>query len=332
MRNELVTFTDPKSTVSEMFRSLRTNLQFMANSKKNQTILITSTLPGEGKSWTAANLAVTFAQARKKVVIVDCDLRKGRQFSVFNVVARPGVSNYISGVVNQDEIYDESNINNFIKETDVEGLYVIPAGDVPPNPSELLVSEKMNQMIQELKERFDIVIFDAPPAILVADAAIMSRMVDTTIIVVAYQETKKDNLNKVKRDIQNVGGNIAGVVINKIPLSVKKYQDSYYGEYYGKHSDMVPVKKNNDDLYLRGKAAILSDRDSSKKNIEAVQTQKLSDNSDIDVRFSDLKEKMMKELEEEATKESSTPTVSDTEKILKRMKEYVLEDKQKELT
>lgn len=331
MRNELVTFTDPKSTVSEMFRSLRTNLQFMANSKKNQTILITSTLPGEGKSWTAANLAVTFAQARKKVVIVDCDLRKGRQFSVFNVVARPGVSNYISGVVNQDEIYDESNINNFIKETDVEGLYVIPAGDVPPNPSELLVSEKMNQMIQELKERFDIVIFDAPPAILVADAAIMSRMVDTTIIVVAYQETKKDNLNKVKRDIQNVGGNIAGVVINKIPLSVKKYQDSYYGEYYGKHSEMVPVKKNNDDLYLRGKAAILSDRDESKKNVEPQQTQKINNNLDTETRVSDLNEKMMKELEE-ATKESTTPTVSDTEKILKRMKEYVLEDKQKELT
>ena len=93
MRNELIAFTDPKSPVSEMFRTLRTNLQFMGNTRKIQTVLITSTLPGEGKSWTAANLAVTFAQSGKKVVIVDCDLRKGRQFSVFNVTARPGVSN-----------------------------------------------------------------------------------------------------------------------------------------------------------------------------------------------------------------------------------------------
>ena len=331
MRNELIAFTDPKSTVSEMFRTLRTNLQFMGNTKKNQTILITSTLPGEGKSWTAANLAVTFAQAGKKVVIVDCDLRKGRQFSIFNVVARPGVSNYLSGVLNDGEVYDENDIKSFIRETDVEDLYVIPAGDVPPNPSELLINGKINKMITDLKKQFDIILFDAPPAILVTDAAIISRIVDTTLIVVSYQETKMENLNKIQRDIKNVGGNIAGVVINKIPVSVKKYQDSYYGEYYGNTQGMVTVNKTNDDLYLRGKAAILEDRNTTKRNLK---TEEVKIDEDINVKNNSKRGRKKEKLDYdiEIEKESKTIKISETEKILKKMQEYILEEKGKELT
>lgn len=268
MRNELITYTDPKSPVSEMFRTLRTNLQFMGNSKKVQTILITSTLPGEGKSWTSANLAVTFAQAGKRVVIVDCDLRKGRQFSIFNVVARPGVSNYLSGIVNEGEVRDADNISNFIRKTDIDGLYVIPAGDIPPNPAELLVNSRMSQLLLDLKSQYDIIILDAPPALLVTDATILARMVDTCMIVVAHQETKMDNLNKVQKAIKNVGGNIAGVVINKIPVSVKKYQDGYYGGYYGNSQDIAKTKTTNQDLYLRGKATILDDRNKKSENIK----------------------------------------------------------------
>lgn len=321
MRNELITFTDPKSPVSEMFRTLRTNLQFMGNSKKIQTILITSTLPGEGKSWTAANLAVTFAQAGKKVVLVDADLRKGRQFSVFNVVARPGLSNYLSGVVNEGEVYDVDDIRSFIKETDIEDLYVIPAGDVPPNPAELLVNSRMNQLLLDLKSQYDIIIFDAPPALLVTDATIMARMVDTCMIVVAHQETKMDNLNKVQKSIKNVGGNVAGVVINKIPMSVKKYQDSYYGEYYGNPEDMVATKQTNQDLYLRGKATLLDDRNKSKevaKNINNI-------NEERKITHDSQKEEKSRNEEEEAKKVPMTQT----EELLKRMNEYVEEQKRK---
>ena len=322
MRNELITFTDPKSPVSEMFRTLRTNLQFMGNSKKIQTILITSTLPGEGKSWTSANLAVTFAQAGKKVVLVDADLRKGRQFSVFNVVARPGVSNYLSGVVNEGEVYDVNDIRSFIRKTDIEDLYVIPAGDVPPNPAELLVNSRMNELLLDLKSQYDIIILDAPPALLVTDATILARIVDTTMIVVAHQETKMDNLSKVQKSIKNVGGNVAGVVINKIPMSVKKYQDSYYGEYYGNLEDMVVTKQTNQDLYLRGKATLLDDRNKSKeheKNINNIKEDKVVSHD------SPKKEKSKKQVKEEAKNEP----MAQTEELLKKMNEYVEEQKRK---
>ena len=284
MKKELIAYKNPKSPVAETFRTLRTNIQFM-NSKKNlKSVLITSTMPGEGKSWTAANLAVTFAQSGKKVVIVDCDLRKGRQFSVFNVTARPGVSNYLSGVVNEGEVYDVDDIRSFVRETDIEDLYVIPAGDVPPNPSELLVNSRMMQLLDDLREQFDIIIFDAPPALLVTDAMILARIVDTTMIVVAHQETKMDNLNKVQKSIKNVGGNIAGVVINKIPISVKKYQDSYYGEYYGEAQDVMKARNTtNQDLYLRGKATILDDRNKKKEMPKNEEFSKNVENVNIKV-------------------------------------------------
>lgn len=341
MRNELITYIDPKSPVSEMFRTLRTNLQFMGNTKKIQTILITSTLPGEGKSWTTANLAVTFAQAGKKVVIVDCDLRKGRQFSVFNVVARPGVSNYLSGVVNEGEVYDPDDIRSFIRETDVEDLYVIPAGDVPPNPSELLVNSRMNQLLIDLREQFDIIIFDAPPAMLVTDATIIARMVDTTMIVVAHQETKMDNLNKVQRAIKNVGGNIAGVVINKIPMTIKRYQDSYYGEYYDNQPKSAKSKTSNQDLYLRGKATILDDRDKSKKVarnpiLEVNDSQEVeNDASKLQFEDSESEEftpkalKKTTETKETKPKPATTIKMTETEELLRKMNQYVEEQKKK---
>lgn len=313
MRNELITFTNPKSPVSEMFRTLRTNLQFMSNSKKLKTILVTSTLPGEGKSWTSSNLAVTFAQAGKKVLLIDADLRKGRQFSVFNVVARPGLSNYLSGVVNEGEVPNVDDIRYFIRETAVEGLYVIPAGDVPPNPSELLVNYRMTQLLSDLKQEFDFIIFDAPPALLVTDATILARVVDTTLIVVAHQETKKENLDKVQKSIKNVGGNLAGVVINKIPTTVKRYQDSYYGEYYGDAQDLMKTQKSNKDLYLRGKATILEDRQKHRNLEENTET-----------IYPTIDEK---EISTQNFSNQSKNTMEQTEEMLKKMNEYLEQQK-----
>lgn len=308
MRNELITFTNPKSPVSEMFRTLRTNIQFMSNSKKIQTMLVTSTLPGEGKSWTSSNLAVTFAQAGKKVLLIDADLRKGRQFSVFNVVARPGLSNYLSGVVNDGEIPDVDDIRYFIKETAIEGLFVIPAGDVPPNPSELLVNHKMTKLLMEMKRQFDFIIFDAPPALLVTDAMILARVVDTSLIVVAHQETKKENLDKVQKSIKNVGGNLAGVVINKIPMAVKKYQDSYYGEYYGNSQDLVKIQKSNQDLYLRGKATILEDRQKNRDSLQNENNYGAKDSIKNDIQ-------------------NVNSSINETEEMIKKMNEYLEEQK-----
>ena len=239
MKSELIAFTDPKSPVSEMFKTLRTNIQFMNSDKELKTLLVSSTLPGEGKSWTASNLAVTFAQAGKKVLLIDADMRKGRQFSIFGISPTPGLSNYLSGV--SDATIDTSDLQNFIQETVVDNLYVITAGNVPPNPSELLVSEKMLELNSLVKSLYDITIFDGTPSLLVTDAPILSRIVDSTIIVTAHNETKIDNVSKVKKAIENVGGKVAGVVVNKIPQTSKKYESTYY---YGSTVPAVIKEKN----------------------------------------------------------------------------------------
>lgn len=228
MRKELIAQRDPKSPVSETFRTLRTNIQFMNTNNKLKTLLITSTLPGEGKSWVASNLAITFAQAGKKVVLIDADMRKGRQYAIFEVSPRPGLSNYLSGIDSDSEENSIDEIIDYIQETEVKNLYVISAGNIPPNPSELLITPKMVNLLDKLKQVSDIVIIDGTPCELVTDSVILSRLVDSTVIVTAHKQTKKDTLQKIVTNIQNVGGKIAGIVLNKIPVSAKKYEQSYY--------------------------------------------------------------------------------------------------------
>lgn len=223
MRKELITHEDPKSPISEVFKTLRTNLQFMKHKDSAITLLVTSTMPGEGKSWVTSNLGVAFAQSNKKTVIIDSDMRKGRVHNIFETKIFPGLSNYLAD--------EDKSIKDYLIKTDIEDLWIIPAGNVPPNPSELLSSERMVKGLEELKESFDVILFDSTPCILVTDAVIISRIVDSTIIVSSYKKTKLENLKEVQKNIENVGGKIAGVVINKIPVSLKKYKSKYY--YYG---------------------------------------------------------------------------------------------------
>ena len=225
MRKELITFRNPKSPISETFRTLRTNIQFMNINRKLKSILITSTLPGEGKSWVASNLAITFAQAEKKVILIDADMRKGRQYSIFGISPRPGLANYLAA---SDKNADLIDMEKYVQKTEIDGLYVISAGNVPPNPSELLITPQMQRLLDRLSTQFDIIIVDAPPCELVTDAAILSRMVDSTVIVTAHKFTKKASLQKTIKSIKNVGGKIAGVVLNKVPIDAKKYEKSYY--------------------------------------------------------------------------------------------------------
>ena len=246
MRKELIAYRDPKSPTSEIFRTLRTNIQFM-NNRKLHTLVVTSTLPGEGKSFISSNIAITFAQMGKRTLIVDADMRKGRMYSIFSVSQIPGLSNYLSGIDESGEITDK-NITGYVQETTVENLYVISAGNIPPNPAELLVSDKMLDGLDYLKNIFDIIIFDTPPSLLVTDSAIISRIVDTTIIVSEYNQTKKEDLEKVKKDIENVGGKIGGVVVNKIPVSVKKYNEAYYYSKTSLKSNEVKKAKRMEEI------------------------------------------------------------------------------------
>lgn len=241
MRKDLIAHFEPKSHVSELFRTLRTNIQFMNSNKELNSLLVTSTLPGEGKTWVSSNLAIAFAQADKKVVLIDADMRKCCLHNLFKVAPCPGLSNYLSGV--NEKKFESEDLANYIRVTKVPNLYLLPSGNVPPNPSELLITQKMVNLLNDLKSEFDLVIIDGTPSKLVTDAVILSRLVDSTIIVTGHNMTKKDDLAKVVRDIKNVGGNIAGVVYNQKPSSGKKANETYY---YASTSAKMDARKKQE--------------------------------------------------------------------------------------
>lgn len=246
-KNELILFDDPKSPISEIFRTLRTNIQFIDTKKNSKTILITSTFAGEGKSWVSANLAVSFAQTGKMVLLIDADMRKGRQYKIFNMPQAPGLSNYLSGVDTNgyEDLTDEVEVDEYINKTEVENLYVMTAGNVPPNPSELLNSPQMSYLLNEVKQLFDIVIIDSTPSQLVTDSLILARIVSSTFIVTACKETKREDLKRVITNIENIGGKISGVILNKVPMSAKKFKKKYYYN--------TQVKNNKKHLDTEGK-------------------------------------------------------------------------------
>lgn len=316
MKKELIAHEDPKSPISEIFRTLRTNIQFMNNKKKLQTILITSTLPGEGKSWVSSNLATTFAQAGKKVILIDADMRKGRQYTIFGIAPRPGLSNYLS---NFEE--EKIELTDYIQETEVDGLYVIPAGNVPPNPSELLVSENMLNLIESLKEICDIVILDGPPTQLVTDSLIMARIVDSTVIVTASNQTKKDELRRIVENIKNVGGKIAGIVVNKVTISAKRYEQTYY---YGSTSQS---RSKNMKEFNKRKVS-----NNANRNIErarkAVETNYEKENRPNNIRDQKGKQELQKTLKpEKKNQNKEEASIDKTTDILKQINEYL--DKEK---
>ena len=226
--SEIIAYSDPKSIISESFRTLRTNVQFSnANAKDAKTFLISSCFQSEGKSYVSANLAITFAQVGKKVILVDADMRKGRQAKIFNLVPNKGLSNYISNL-DENGIELNEDLGKFINETDIPNLSVITSGTIPPNPSELLSSPKLEVMIEELKKYYDIIIFDGAPIVPITDSLILARLLGSTIIVTLYNKTKKDDLKKVKNGIEAVGGKILGTCINCVPINSSKRNSKYY--------------------------------------------------------------------------------------------------------
>lgn len=322
MRKEVIAEHDPKSPISEIFRTLRTNIQFMNTKGKLKTILVTSTLPGEGKSWVSANLAVTFAQAGKKVVIIDADMRKGRQYTIFGVSPRPGLSNYLSGVLDGEEINED--LSNYIQETEVENLYVISAGNIPPNPSELLIAPQMVSLLDQLKEMCDIIIIDGTPSQLVTDSLILTRLVDSTIIVTAQKHTKKEDLKRVITNIQNVGGKIAGVVVNKVTMSAKKYEQSYYYGSTSMRNTKTPsrstqARRNNVQMYNRT-SNLLKNNTQNSNNRNAEKTNQINNQKN------EKPKTLNREIKIENKEEISIEKTND---ILNQINQYLDEEKKK---
>lgn len=239
--NTKIVIKDSDSTVAEAYKTLRSNILFSSLDKKIQTIVVTSSGPSEGKTTTSTNLAIVMAQAGNKTILIDCDLRKPTIHKMFEISNQVGLSNLLIG---------ETKLNDVILKTTEENLHIIPLGVRPPNPSELLGSEKMKNFIHSLKETYDYIILDTPPVILVTDALIVSQYADGCLLVVSAGETHKDAVMKSKRLIENVNGNIMGIVLNKLDIENNRYY-GYYNYYYSeenpkprhKHSKMKAIGK-----------------------------------------------------------------------------------------
>ena len=230
---DLIVDKRPNAASSESIRTLRTNLQFSSVDSELKTVLVTSSLPGEGKSFVSANLAASFAQAGKRVLLLDCDLRKGRQQDIFKVSGKRGLSNLL--------IEDIKNFGEYIHATRVENLFIIPRGVFPPNPSELLNSKKNQALLELLKKHFDIIILDGAPIVGLADSLILSSMVDQVLLVASINHTPKTEILNTKKNLENVGAKICGVVANNVVARKGHYGNYYY--YYGYTDDGKKVKK-----------------------------------------------------------------------------------------
>lgn len=217
---ELIVAKSPKAIVSENIKSLRTNLQFTAVDKPIKTILITSTNASEGKSFVSSNLAISFAQADKKVLLVDCDLRKGRIHRLFGLTNTHGLSNLLASEVR--------SFGKYVRSTKIKNLDVMTCGTYPPNPSELLASKKNKQLVKTLRDYYDVIIFDGAPVGGLADSVILSSFMDETLIVVKDGNTSKNDLVTAKDSLEKVGAKIAGVVFNMVNRRSSKYYNSYY--------------------------------------------------------------------------------------------------------
>jgi len=219
-RESLITVTHPHSPISEAYRILRTNLEFSSLDKPIRTMVVTSAGPDEGKSTTLANLAVTIAQGGKKVILADCDLRRPRQHEIFGLDNDAGLTTMV--------VDDEALENPPLQETGVPNLWLLPSGPLPPNPSELLGSRRMEEIIAVLTQRADMVLFDAPPVIAVIDAVVLGSKVDGVLLVINAGGTKRDHAQRAKAQLEKVNVRVIGAVLNNVPFDTSLHR--YYSE------------------------------------------------------------------------------------------------------
>ncbi|MCL4539953.1 MAG: polysaccharide biosynthesis tyrosine autokinase [Bacteroidetes bacterium] len=223
----LITFHKPSDPISEAYRSLRTAIQYSRIDKPLKSLLVVSALPKEGKSTTTANIAVTFAKAGMKVLLVDADLRRPIQHRMFNCDRKPGLIEYLKG---------EVDLNTAVRKTFVENLFLLPTGALPPNPAEVLGSDSMRNSLEIFKASFDMVIFDSPPVVAVTDGVLLSKLTDGVVFVTLANRTEVDVLEKAYMTLRQVKAGVIGVVLNEFDVS-KAYGAYYryyrYYHYYG---------------------------------------------------------------------------------------------------
>jgi protein-tyrosine kinase len=218
-KRSLITYINPRSPVSEQYKTIRTNIQFSSTDQEIRSIVVTSSGPGEGKSTTVANLAVVFAQQGKKTLLIVGDLRKPTVHYTFNLDNTRGLTNILT---------KQNDLSHTIQASGIDNLSVLVTGPIPPNPAELLGSQTMKEMITSALESFDMILFDTPPVLAVTDAQILANQCDGTILVVKSGQTQIDGTIKAKELLVSANGKLLGVVLNQ-----KKLKDSQYYYYYG---------------------------------------------------------------------------------------------------
>ncbi len=231
---KVVTLRHPRASHSEAYRVLRTNIQVANVDQPVKTLLVTSPNPVEGKSLTAANLAVVMAQAGLRTVLVDADLRRPSQHRLFGVSNDFGLTN---GLVQQETASD-----GYMHSTDIENLRVVTSGQIPPNPAELLGSKRMQKLIQALRDQCDMIILDSPPCLPLADAAVLARQVDGVLLVVDAGNTRRDTAARAKEALERAGGKVLGVALNRVSARGSGY---YYYYYYYYSSDGQRKRKSS---------------------------------------------------------------------------------------
>lgn len=206
-----------KSLVAEQYRTIRTNIEFSSVQTHLRSILVTSSVPGEGKSFSAANLAAVFAQQEKKVLLVDADLRKPTIHETYQLENVQGLTNVLVG---------NASLGETVQKTLIDNLYVLTSGPTPPNPAELLSSKAMGELIQEMYSRYSLVIFDSPPLLAVADGQILANQTDGSVLVVLSGKTKMDTVQKAKDALQQSKAKLLGALLNK--KKIKKTEHYSY--------------------------------------------------------------------------------------------------------
>jgi len=209
---DLITLTDPRSPAAEAYRTLRTNLTFTALDDPIETLIVTSAAPGEGKSSLLANLAVAMAQGERRTILVDADLRRPRLHKIFGAVNDRGLT---TAIVDEAALDDPPLVK-----VGVDNLWLLPSGPLPPNPTDILGSRKMEQVIAALKSRADILLFDAPPVVAVTDAAVLGAKVDGLLLVVRAGQTRREHAERAKDMLERVHVHIVGAVLGDAPHDV----------------------------------------------------------------------------------------------------------------
>lgn len=219
-RRKLVAHDNPKSPISEQYKTVRTSINFSSVDKEIRSILVTSSGPGEGKSTTAANLAVVFAQEGKNVLLVDSDMRKPTSHYTFNVQNTFGLTSVLSR---------QKDLRDVVNRTDIPHLDLLTCGPVPPNPAELLSSRSMESLLVDMYREYDLIIFDTPPLLAVTDAQVLANQCDGTVLVVSSGTTHIDSAKKAKELLDSSKGKLLGVILNN-----REIKDTSYYYYYGK--------------------------------------------------------------------------------------------------